>query len=150
MNIIITMFLRTLAVYFLMVAGMRLMGKRQVADLQPSELVVTILISNLATLSVENTEMPMWLGILPVAFLVGIDVAMSWLTLRWPRLGELLSGQPKVVIRNGKADPRALRQLRFSQEDLKEALRSQEIFDISEVKLGIVETNGELSIERKE
>lgn len=146
----ISVIVRTVIMYFIMVAALRLMGKRQIAELQPSELVVTIMISNLATLALENRDLGLQDGLVPVLTLVGLDILMSFLTMRFPWLGTLLSGKPKEIIRNGRVDEEALKSLRFTREDLKESLRTQQVFDVSKVRSAVVETNGQVSLDLEE
>lgn len=122
------------------------MGKRQLGELQPSELVITILISNLATLSVENPDLPLLHGIVPMLLLVGFEIVVSWVSLRCVRIRRLLSGSPKVIIRGGVIDQDMLRRLRFSVDDLMTSLRTSGVFDLSQVQYAVVETNGTVSV----
>jgi uncharacterized membrane protein YcaP (DUF421 family) len=137
---------RTLVLYLVIVAGLRLMGKRQLGELQPSELVVTILISNLATLPIEETSVPLLGGVGPILLLVCFEVVVSWISLKSRRARRLISGQPVTVIQNGKVLESRLRDLRFSLDDLMEELRQNGIFDLREVEYAVVETNGKLSV----
>ena len=138
--------IRTLILYFVVVFSIRLMGKRQLGELQPSELVITILISNIATLSLEDVEIPLLHGILPILVLVCFEVLMSWLSLKSVTIRRWISGSPKVIIRDGHIDQEMLRELRFSIDDLMTALRTGNVFDVEEVQYAIVETNGTVSV----
>ncbi len=142
-------FIRTLILYAIVVFGMRIMGKRQLGDLQPSELVVTILISNIATLPIENTNIPLLAGVVPILTLMCFEVVVSVCTLKNRRLRTIISGTPRVVISKGVIDQKELANLRYSVEDLLEQLRSSNIFDLREVELAIVETTGALSVYKK-
>lgn len=142
----IVLVLRTLIVYLLIIIAMRLMGKRQLGQLQPSELVSTILISNLASISIESQELPLSVSIVPVFLIVALELFISALCLRFPRMAQLISGTPIVVIRDGVIDQKALQELRFSASDLLEALRSKDIFDPQEVSYALIETNGNISV----
>lgn len=142
-------FVRALILYPVVIFAVRLMGKRQIGELQPSELVVTILISNIATLPLENQELPLLLGLVTVLTLVSFEVLMSYAALRCKRLRRLVSGSPQILIRNGTIDQQAMAELRFSLDDLMTALRSGGTFDLSEVQMAIVETNGTVSIYKK-
>ena len=133
---------RLLILYPVVIFGVRLMGKRQIGELQPSELVITILISNIATLPIEDQDLPLLSGIIPMLTLISTEVLLSWLSLKHRGLRRLLSGSPQVIIRDGKVDQKTMRTLRFSLDDLMTALRTNNIFDINEVQLAIVETNG--------
>ena len=141
--------IRTGIIYFALLLAMRLMGKRQLGELQPSELVITILVSNIATLSLEDVEIPLLHGILPILVLVCLEVVMSWLSLKSVTVRRLVSGTPKVIIRDGHIDQKMLKELRFSVDDLMTALRSGGVFDVSEVQYAIVETNGSVSVSLK-
>ena len=128
---------------------MRLMGKRQLAELQPAELVVAILISNIATLPIEDTQLPLFSGLIPILVLVSLDVLMSVLTLKSRTLRRIVSGSPITIISNGKLNQKAMKDLRFSIDDLIIQLRNKDIFDIEEVAFALVETTGNLSVYKK-
>lgn len=139
-------FIRAVILYCVLILTVRLMGKRQIGELQPSELAVTILISNIATLPVENPETPLFTGLIPVLTLGSLDVLMSWLGMRYGRVRTVISGRPVVIISNGVIDQKQMKELRFTVDDLFEAVRGQGIFDISEVQFAIVETTGQVSV----
>lgn len=142
-------FLRVLILYPIVVFGVRLMGKRQIGELQPAELVVTILISNIATLPLEDQNLPLLMGIAPMIALISFEVLLSWGVLRNKKLRRLLSGSPQIIVRNGSVDQKKLAELRFSLDDLMTAMRGNGIFDLREVQLAIVETNGKVSVYQK-
>ncbi len=125
------------------------MGKRQIGELQPSELVITILMSNIATLPIEDINIPMLMGIIPIFTLVCLDVFMSQLSMRSRRIRRFFSGTPKIIISNGAVDEEAMRKLRYTIDDLLESLREVQVFDIAEVQLAIVETTGKISVYQK-
>lgn len=141
--------IRSVILYVVVVFSVRLMGKRQLGELQPSELVITILVSNIATLPLEDTDIPVIAGITPILALVCFEVIVSWLILCSPRLRKIISGSPKIVISNGKINRHVLRELRFSVDDLMSAMRGQQIFDISEIQFAVVETTGSVSFMKK-
>ena len=145
----LTVVVRTLIVYVVVIALLRLMGKRQLGELQPSELVTTILVSNLASLPVEDTELPILSSLIPIFLIVSLEIVLSVCEVRSQRVSALVSGRPKIVIQDGVVDQAALRQLRFGIDDLLEALRNKDVFDLREVALGIVETNGTLNIYKR-
>jgi uncharacterized membrane protein YcaP (DUF421 family) len=145
----IIILLRSFILYLTVIFSVRLMGKRQLGELQPSELVITILISNIATLPLENIDMPLTMGLLPILTLVCYEVIMSWLTLKSRKIRTLVSGQPKIIIQNGKIDQKMLKDLRLSVDDLLAGLRTSNIFDISEVQYAVVETDGSISVLQK-
>lgn len=144
-----TVFIKTVILYALIIFGLRLMGKRQLGELQPTEFVITILISNIATLPIEDVDIPLLTGILPILTLVCCEVIMSALSLKSRRARKFLSGSPKIIIRDGVIDQKELKSLRFSIDDLMEQLRQNSIFDIADVAFAIVETTGKLSVYQK-
>lgn len=141
--------LRALILYILVIFSVRLMGKRQLGELQPSELVITILVSNIATLPLEDINIPLMVGITPILALVCFEVIVSWLTLKHIGLRKIISGHPKIIISNGKIDPKVMRDLRFSIDDLMTALRGNGVFRLEEVQFAIVETTGSISVMKK-
>jgi uncharacterized membrane protein YcaP (DUF421 family) len=145
----ITIFIRAVILYILLIFAVRLMGKRQIGELQPSELAITILVSNLATLPIEEPGEPLLSGILPLLTLCSMDVLLSLLSGKFRKVRSLMSGNPVVVIRNGEIDRKAMRELRFTNDDLMQSLRIQGIFDISEVQFAVVETTGNVSVYQK-
>lgn len=142
-------FIRALILYPIVVFGVRLMGKRQIGELQPAELVITILISNIASLPLEDQNLPLLMGIAPMLLLICFEVLLAWLGMKNRRIRHLLAGGPQVIIRGGEIDRRIMRELRFTLDDLMTALRSNGIFDIRDVQLAVVETNGTVSVCRK-
>lgn len=143
-------FFRAMILYIVIIFSMRLMGKRQLGELQPSELVITILMSNIATLPIEDVNIPMVMGVVPIFTLVCLDVIMSHLSLYSRKFRRIISGSPKIIVSDGKIDQVQLKKLRFSIDDLLESLRSQQIFDIAEVQLAVVETTGKISVYQKQ
>lgn len=142
--------LRSIILYIIVVSAVRLMGKRQLGELQPSELVITILVSNIATLPLEDTDIPLIIGVTPILALVCYEVFVSWLILRLPFFRKIIYGSPKIIISNGKIKRSVLRELRLSVDDVMTAMRNQQIFDISEIQYAIVETTGSISIMKKQ
>lgn len=141
--------LRAAVLYPLVIFAVRLMGKRQIGELQPAELVVTILISNIATLPLEDQNLPVLMGIVPVLVLVSLEVIVSWLSLHFRSFRRLISGSPKIIVMDGNIDQQVMKALRFSLDDLMSALRSGGVFDINEVQMAVVETNGSVSVYQK-
>ena len=138
--------IRSLILYIVVIFGVRLMGKRQLGELQPSELVITILISNIATLPLEDTSIALILGIMPILTLVCFEALMSWVTLKSLRMRRIISGRPKIVVRDGQIEQATMRDLRLSVDDLMTALRQQQVFDISQVQFAVMETTGTISV----
>lgn len=137
---------RTALIYALIILAMRLMGKKQLGELQPSELVSTILISNLASISIESPELPLTGSIVPVFLIVVMEILVSALCVKSQSAAKLVAGSPRVIIRDGVIDQPTLYELRFTVNDLLEALRAKEVFALDEVALAIVETNGTVSV----
>ncbi len=146
----LTIIIRSVILFILVIAALRLMGKKQLGELQPSELVTTILISNIATLSLEDPSMPMILGIVPILMIVCIDVLMSGIMMKSVRFRKLITGSPRVIITDGKIDQREMRNLRYTIDDVLEAMRDSDIFDINHVRYAIVETTGKINFFRKD
>lgn len=138
--------IRTLILYIIITIGIRLMGKRQIGDMQPNELVVTLLISEIAAIPLQDTTQPVVNGIVAVFMLVIIEIIMSVLTMKFLRLRQLLSGKAIIIISDGKIDQQAMKQVRLTVIDLIELLRAQNIFDISTVAYAVLEVNGNLSV----
>ncbi len=138
--------LRTAILYLLLVAAMRLMGKRQLGELQPTELVVTLLLSNLAAVPMQENGLPLLNGVLPIVVLVSLELLISGAMLKSPKIARLVSGSPLPLIRDGKVDSQTMNRLRLTVDDLLESLRQQNVFDIRQVQYAIVETNGHISV----
>ena len=141
--------LRTVILYIFIIIAIRLMGKRQISDMQPSELVVTLVVSDIASLPMQNTSQPLLSGVIPVLVLVSLEIAASALMMKSRLFRRLICGNPVVVIEDGKLLQKQLRRLRMSAEDLFAQLRQQDIFSIDEVQYCIVETNGSISVLEK-
>lgn len=137
--------IRAVILYVVVAFSLRLMGKRQLGELQPSELVVTILISNIAALPVEDSSVPMIMGIVPILTLVSLDVIVSTVMLKSTKFRKFVIGTPRVIISNGKILQSEMKKLRYTVDDLIESMRGQQIFDISQVNYAIVETTGKIS-----
>lgn len=141
--------IRTIILYILIIVSLRIMGKRQIGELQPTELVITILISNIASLPIEDPSVPLLIGIIPILTLVCFDVLISVLTLYSSKLRNLISGNPKLIIKNGIIDQKVVKELRFSTDDLLEQIRTKDVFNLEEIDYAIVETTGNISIYKK-
>lgn len=131
--------------YLCVLFAMRLMGKRQLGELQPEELVSTILISNLASISIESEDVPITASLIPLFLIAALELLGSVVSFRSQKFFNFLSGRPKTVILDGKIDQNALRMLRLTTADLMEALRGKDIFDPRRVSYAVIETNGTLS-----
>lgn len=125
------------------------MGKRQIGELQPTELVVTILVSNIASLPIEDTNIPLLVGAIPILIVVCLEIILTALSLSSKKVRNFITGTPRMIIRDGIIDQTAMRAMRFSIDDLMEELRCQGVFDIREVLFAVVETNGKISVYQK-
>lgn len=140
---------RTLILYIFIIAALRLMGKRQISDMQPSELVVTLVVSDIASLPMQNTSQPLLSGMIPVMVLVGLEILTSVLMMKSRTVRKLVCGNPVVVIEDGRLLQKQMKRLRMTNSDLMEQLRQQNVFSLNDVQYCIVETNGALSILEK-
>ncbi len=142
----LTILIRTVLIYIIVTAAVRIMGKRQVSDMQTSELVITLIISEVASLPLENAERPLLNSLVPIMMIAAIELLVSLLMMKSRKARSLICGHPIVVIKDGKMIDSQLRLLRISREDVYSLLREKEIGDESEVRYGIIEPNGTLSI----
>ena len=138
--------IRALILYVLIFFCMRVMGKRQLGELQPTELVITILLSEIAAIPMQDNAIPLGNSILAVLFLVSLEIINSAISLKSTKLRSILEGNSLVVIRDGVIDQKQLKKLRFSVDDLLDQLRQKDVFDIGDVRYAVVETNGQLSV----
>lgn len=141
-----TALIRTLFFYLVITIAIRLMGKRQIGDMQPNELVVTLLISELAAIPLQDMDQPILSGISAIVFLVIIEILVSVASLKSFFVRKIINGQSVVIIKNGAVDQKAMQDVRMTVLDLVELLRGQEVFDISQVAFAVLEVNGELSV----
>lgn len=141
--------IRTLLLYCFIIIAIRLMGKRQISDMQPSELVVTLVISDIASLPMQNTSQPLLSGIIPVIVLVALEILTSVFMMKSKRFRRVICGSPVVVISDGKLLQKEMRRLRLTTDDLFALLRQQNIFSPEDVQYCIVETNGTVSVLEK-
>lgn len=140
------LFTRTLLIYLVISWAVRFMGKRQLGELSPTELITTVMISNLASICIEEPTLPVFYSLIPVLLITALELLNSALAFRIPAYGRFLSGKPIPVIHDGKIDQDNLREMRLSISDLLKALRGQGVFSPSEAALAIVETDGSLSV----
>ncbi len=141
--------IRTVILYILVLIMIRVMGKRQISDLQTSELVVTLLISNIAVIPMQDTSLPLLSGVVPILLLVASEVILSWFMLKNSSFRSLICGKPQIIIDNGTLNQNKMKVLRISTEDLMEQLRQAGVFTLADVKYAILETNGKLSVLKK-
>lgn len=142
----LTALIRTIILYFLIMAGLRLMGKRQIGELEPSELVLALLISDLAAVPMQDFGIPLFNGVLPILVLLSLSMIISVLNLKSIRFRTLICGKPTIIIQEGHILQQEMRKTRLTVDELIEDLRQQSIVDLSTVQFAILETNGQLSV----
>ena len=138
--------IRTVLLYGLLILTIRLMGKRQVAEMEPAEFVVTMLLANLAAVPMQDNALPLISGLVPIFTVLSLELILAVLSMKFIPLRRLLCGVPTLLIRDGAIDQRALRTSRISLDELNQKLREKEIFDLKQVRYAILETDGELSV----
>lgn len=137
--------IRTIILYFLVVLVMRLMGKRQIGELQPYEFVITIMISDLASLPMQDSRLPLILGIIPIITLLFVKTVLSQLQLKSQFARKILEGEPTILICRGKINFKALKKQQINLDELMEEIRLAGYFDLDEIEFGILENNGKMS-----
>ncbi len=142
----ITIFVRTIILYILVVIAIRLMGKAELSELQPYEMVIIIMIAELASLPMETVEMPFINGVVAIFTLVFLQIIISFITLKSEKARALICGRPTILIEKGQIIERELKELRINVNDLVEQLRIKSYSNIDDVEFAILETNGELSV----
>ena len=141
--------IRTVLIYILIIIAMRIMGKRQLGELQPVELVVTLLISDMAAVPMQESGLPLLSGVLPIMILVALELLLSGLMLKSPRFSRLVSGNPIILVKEGELQQAAVKKMRMTVDDFMESLRQQGVFNPEDVACAIVEPNGHISLMMK-
>lgn len=139
-------FVRTIILYSFVVFVMRVMGKRQIGELQPFELVIAIMLSELAAVPMQDTGIPLRNGIIPIFTLMLLEIIISLMSLKFESIRKIVCGSPSILVKNGKVLENEMRKQRFTLTDLFEELRILGYYDISDIEYAILETNGKLSI----
>lgn len=142
-------FIRVSIIYILVLVVMRLMGKREISQMQPFELVIAIMIADLASVPMADTGIPIFNGIIPILALLLFQLIISIINLKSIKLRKIICGQPRILIYRGKIDEQALKKEKITINELQERLRQKDIFTIGEVEYAILETNGEVSVIQK-
>lgn len=138
--------IRTVILYFIVICVVRLMGKRQIGELQPSELVITLLLSEIIAMPMEDNDIPLISTVIPVMLLVTLEIITSAISMKSLKFRFLVQGHPIIIIRDGELQQKEMKKLRLTIDDILEALRQKDIFDISLVAYAIIETNGRMSV----
>ena len=139
-------YLRTIVLYLVLVAVIRVMGKRQVGEMEPSEFVVTMLVANLAAIPMQDGAIPLYSGLVPILTVLGAELVLSWLIIGSSGLRRLLCGKPVILIENGRLLQGKLRAARMTLDELTAHLRLKDVLDLKTVQFAILETNGALSV----
>ena len=142
----LVVFIRTVILYALVVVVMRVMGKRQIGQLQPFELVVAIMISELAAIPMANTGIPLIYGVIPILTLLVAQVALAYISLSSEKARGVICGTPSILVENGKILEKEMHKLRYNINDLLEQLRAKNFPNIADIEFAILETSGQLSV----
>lgn len=137
---------RTISIYFIVLLAIRVMGKRELAQLSPFDFVISIIIAELAALPMEEKNIPLWEVIIPLGVLVILEIALSFITLKSERARGWIYGFPTVVIIDGVILDNNMRKLRYNINDLLAQLRDRGVFDVTDVQCAIMEVSGTLSV----
>ena len=139
-------YLRTLLLYLILILVIRVMGKRQIGEMEPAEFVVTMLVANLAAIPMQDAEIPLFSGLVPILTVLGMELVLSWATMRSVVLRRFFCGKPVILIENGKILQQNLRATRITLDELTGHLREKDVLDITTVQYAILETDGQLSV----
>lgn len=139
-------YLRTIILYLVLIAAMRLLGKRQIGQLEPSEFVVAMLIADLASIPMQNSGIPLLSGLVPILTVLGLELVLSGFAMGSVRFRRLLCGKPVILVENGKPIQENLRLTRVTLDELSSHLRQKDVLDLAAVQYAILETDGNLSV----
>lgn len=138
--------IRTIILYLLVIVSMRLMGKKQIGQLEPFELAIAIMISELASLPMQDTRIPLMHGVIPIVTLLILQTILALIQLKSEKMRALLSGKPSILVKSGKIDIEELAKEKFNINDLMEELRLQGYYNLEDIEYAILETSGQLSV----
>ena len=138
--------IRTAVLYGLLILAVRLMGKRQVAEMEPAEFVVTMLLANLAAVPMQDNGLPLLSGVVPILTVLALELILAVLAMKVLPFRRMLNGVPTLLIRDGRIDQKALASSRVSLDELEQKLREKDVFDCASVAYAILETDGELTV----
>lgn len=141
---------RAVIMYIVVIFGVRFMGKRQIGELQPAELVITILLSDIASMPLMDNNTPLLQSVMMILILISLELLSSVVSIKSRTFRLLLQGHSVMVINKGEIDQKQLKQIRYSVDDIMEAMRLKDCFDVSEIEYAYIETNGEMSIKTKD
>ena len=141
-----TSYWRTVFIYLILILVVRLMGKRQIGQMEPSEFVVTMFVANLASILMEDVSLPLYAGLIPIFTVLGLELVLAGLSMRSIKIRKLLCGKPVILIENGRIIQGNLRKTRVTLDELTGHLREKDVLDLQSVQYAILETNGNLSV----
>ena len=139
-------FIRAIMIYILVLVVMRLMGKREIGQLQPFELAISIMIADLASIPMTDPGVPIFNGLVPILGLLAMHLLITLLNIKSVNLRKITCGKPTILVYRGKIDEEALKKERFTVSELQERLRGKDVFNLGDVEFAILETNGEVSV----
>ncbi len=139
-------YIRTILLYLILILVVRLMGKRQIGQMEPAEFVVTMLVANLAAIPMQDGGIPLYSGLIPILTVLGVELVLSGLSLRSVKLRRLLCGKPVILMENGRILQNNLRRTRITLDELTGHLREKDVLDLRAVQYAILETNGNISV----
>ncbi len=139
-------YIRTILLYLVLIAVVRMMGKRQIGQMEPSEFVVTMLVANLAAIPMQDGAIPLYSGFVPIVTVLGVELVLSALSMKSVRLRKILCGKPVILIENGNILQQNLKKTRVTLDELTGHLREKDVLDLKAVQYAILETNGNLSV----
>ena len=142
----LTTIIRVIILYLFVTIAIRIMGKRNIGELQPTELVITLLLSEFASIPIEDNSIPLINSIIPVMVLISLEIINSVISMKSTKFRSLSDGNEIFIIKNGQLDQKQLKKLRLTVDDVLSALRQKDVFDINEVAYALIETNGTLSV----
>ena len=145
----LTTFIRTVILYILVLVIMRMMGKREIGQLQPFELAIAIMIADLASIPMANIGIPIFSGIIPILALLMMHLIISNINLKSINMRKIICGKPTILIYRGKIDEKALKKEKFTINELQERLRGNNVFNIGDVEYAILETSGQITVIQK-
>ena len=138
-------FIRTIVLYLLLILAIRLMGKRQIGEMEPSEFVIALLIADLASVPMQDTGIPLLAGVIPIFTVLAIELLLSVISYYSIPMRRIICGKPVILIDNGRIVQKSMKKTRLTTDELSEHLREKSITDLSTVKFAILETNGQIS-----
>ena len=139
-------YIRTILLYLVLIAVVRLMGKRQIGQMEASEFVATMLVANLASIPMQDGAIPLYSGLVPIITVLGVELVLSALSMKSVRLRKILCGKPVILVENGNILQKNLRKTRITLDELTGHLREKDVLDLQAVQYAILETNGNLSV----